>query len=197
MQSLIDETSSVNGAQSPVHSSFIGPSCDRPRESWSTSRGIILPVAALDIILSRSPMLPICSWTAVSFSLLPVKLLTMSYLEFSSFRSTEGIASHPLNSREPIGEQHLSMTSTSATPSPPDEAANNSKFLIVKRSIQTNLLPSILEIEQMFANPVCCVCSRYTTRAPAEQMPRGYVSMAYPFRDSTFSCLFSFSTAES
>ena len=65
------------------------------------------------------------------------------------------------------------MTSTSETPSPPAEALNTSRLRTVKRSIQTKLPQSILEMEQMLARPAWWVCSRYTVRAPAEHIPRG------------------------
>ena len=71
-----------------------------------------------------------------------------------------GIASQLRRSLAPIGDEHLSMTLTNDTPSPPTEELNISRFLIVNLSIHTNLSSSIREIEQMFLRPVCCVCSR-------------------------------------
>ena len=74
--------------------------------------------------------------------------------------SMTGIASQFLSIREPIGEEHLSMTLIRETPSPPAEESKSSRLRMVNLSIQTNLSPSILEREQMFLSPVCRVCSR-------------------------------------
>ena len=165
-QSPMEAVSSASGAQTPdavpcpEHNFLIGSNWARPRPNWRTSRGMILPVAALEIILSRSPILLIWHWTSFSSSLSCVKWPTMSYLAFSSFKSSDGIASQPRKRREPIGEQHLSMTLTSDTPSPPADALKISRLRMVNLSIHTNLSSSMREIEQMLARPVCWVCSR-------------------------------------
>ena len=63
------------------------------------------------------------------------------------------MASQLLRSRAPIGEEHLSITEISGTPSPPAEDEKISRFLNVNLSIHTNLASSIREIEQIFFSP--------------------------------------------
>ena len=89
------------------------------------------------------------------------------------------------------------MVSTSDTPSRPDAAWKISRLRRVNGSIHTNLASSMRPRVEMFRRPTCCVCSRYTIRAPAAHSPSGIVSTAKPLRLSTRSCRLSFSTAAS
>ena len=179
----------------PAHISMIGAVRLSPLRSCITSRGIIFPAAAREMILSRSPISPMNSCRRIRSSRLSMKCCTTEYLSSSSARSITGIDSQVLNRRAPIGEEHLSITSTSEVPSFPAVDENISRFLNVKRSIHTNDPSSMREIEHMLVSPVCWVCSRYISRAPADVIPRGNVSIAKPFSESTRSCLLSFSTA--
>ena len=179
----------------PPQSCIIGAVWLRPLRSCITSRGIIFPAAAREIIRSRSPMSPIMVCRRIRSSLLSTKCCTTSYLDSSSWRSITGIASQLRSSLAPIGDEHLSMTSTREVPSLPAVDAKISRLRKVKRSIQTKEFSSIREMEHMLLSSLCWVCSRYIRRAPAEVMPRGKLSMANPLRESTLSCLLSFSTA--
>ena len=141
------------GTPLSLHISEIGAVCSSPRFNCMTSRGAIFPAAALDIILSRSPMSPRCFCTWRRSSWLSMKWLTTEYRDSSSGMSITGIANQFLSSLAPIGEEHLSMTEIRGTPSPPAAEENISRFRKVNLSIQTNLFSSILEMEQIFFSP--------------------------------------------
>ena len=157
MESII---SSRGATERPLHSRMMGAVWLRPRLSCITSLGIILPAAAREMILSRSPISEISPWRVRRSSCCFVKCSTTSYLSRSSFRSITGIARYDRSSLAPIGDEHLSITSISATPSLPAVDVNISRLRKVNLSIQTKLFSSILEMEQMFFSPTCCACSR-------------------------------------
>ena len=146
--------------ESMAQPSAIGLSWDSPLPSCISSRGCIFPVAALDMILSRSPRPAIWSRIPEQMSASERKASMQSYRAFSSSMSMDGIASQLRSILAPIGLWQRSITSTRELPSGPAVLANISRLRRVKRSIQTKSPFSMRERVHILSNPLCWVCSR-------------------------------------
>ena len=164
---------SFSRASAPFSRSLMGSVSARPLPSCIISRGLAFPEAMRPRMRSRSPNLPRSVWVSSRISGFSVKYWTTSYRAFSSLRSMMGMASQLRSMRAPMGLEHLSRVCTSDTPSAPEALWKTSRLRRVNLSIHTNLASSMRPMVQMFLRPVCWVCSRYTSRAPALQMPSG------------------------
>ena len=154
---------SPNCAVSPPrsrHISFTGSICSSPLLSCTISRGAIFPAAALEIILSRSPMFERCSCIWSIAPELATKLSTVECLFSISAKSLRGIVSQLRSILAPRGDEHLSITSSNDTPSFPAVELKTSRLRKVKRSIHTKLPLSMRESEHKCATPVFWFCSR-------------------------------------
>ena len=130
-----------------------------PLARASTSRGLMRPTAAFEIILSRSPTSARAVRTAVRMSGLSCRLSTTSCLPAMAAGSLRGIATHSLSRREPIGQQQRSITCSSDVPSC-TSGAKISRLRKVKRSIHTNSSRSMREMLRIWSRLVCSVISR-------------------------------------